>query len=177
MLLRDPREPNMAKLNDLQSIILSVASQRKSGSLLPLPERYAGGGTRVSKALATLVTLAFAEERETNDAASIHRMDGDIGYGLCITAPGLAAIGVSDEGETGEPAHVDVAAAPRTSKIAAVTALLGRAEGANLDELVAATSWLPHTMRAALTGLRKKGHSIERRSIDGKSHYRILGAA
>ncbi len=67
--------------------------------------------------------------------------------------------------------------AARTSKIAAVTTLLGRAEGASLDELIAATGWLPHTMRAALTGLRKKGHSIERSSVDGKSHYRILGVA
>lgn len=177
MLLHDPREPNMAKLNDLQSIILSAASQRENGSLLPLPERYAGGGARVSKTLATLMTLAFAEERETSDAASIHRMDGDIGYGLFITAPGLAAIGVSDEGDAGEPAPVPAVAAPRTSKIAAVTTLLGRAEGASLDELVAATGWLPHTMRAALTGLRKKGHSIERSSVDGKSHYRILSVA
>lgn len=177
MLLRDPREPNMAKLNDLQSIILSAASQRENGSLLPLPERYAGGGARVSKTLVTLVTLAFAEERETSDAASIHRLDGDIGYGLFITAPGLATIGVSDEGDAGDPAPVPEVAPPRTSKIAAVTTLLGRAEGVTLDELVAATSWLPHTMRAALTGLRKKGHSIERSSVGGKSHYRIVGLA
>lgn len=177
MLLREPREPNMAKLNDLQSIILSAASQRESGSILPLPARYAGGGARVSKALATLVTLSFAEEREISDTAGIHRVDGDIGYGLFITAIGLPAIGICDEGETGEPAQADAAAAPRVSKIAEVTALLGRAEGANLDELVAATGWLPHTTRAALTGLRKKGHSIERSSVDGKSHYRIVGLA
>jgi hypothetical protein len=167
----------MAKLNDVQSIILSAASQRENGSLLPLPERYAGGGARVSKALATLVTLGFTEERETGNAASIHRIDGGIGYGLFITASGLAAIGVSDEGETGEPVHADVTPAFRTSKIAAVTALLGRAEGASLDELVAATGWLPHTMRAALTGLRKKGQSIERSLVGGRSHYRIAGVA
>jgi hypothetical protein len=167
----------MAKLNDLQSIILSAGSQRESGSLLPLPEQYAGGGARVTKALTMLVTLAFAEDRKTSDTACIHRMDGDIGYGLFITASGLAAIGVSDEGETGEPVHADVTPAPRTSKIAAVTALLGRAEGASLDELVAATGWLPHTIRAALTGLRKKGQSIERSLVGGRSHYRIAGVA
>ena len=32
-----------------------------------------------------------------------------------------------------------------------------RAKGATLDELIEATDWLPHTTRAALTGLRNAG--------------------
>lgn len=51
--------------------------------------------------------------------------------------------------------------APAT-KAAAVIALFKRNIGATLAELVTATGWLPHTTRAALTGLRKKGHLIER---------------
>ena len=43
------------------------------------------------------------------------------------------------------------------SKISMVADLLRRKGGATLAELVAATGWLPHTTRAALTGLRKKG--------------------
>ena len=31
---------------------------------------------------------------------------------------------------------------------------------ATIDEIVAATGWLPHTARAALTGLRKRGYAI-----------------
>lgn len=51
--------------------------------------------------------------------------------------------------------------APRPgSKIAHVLALLEREEGASLSELIAATNWLPHTTRAALTGLRKRGYAI-----------------
>ena len=46
------------------------------------------------------------------------------------------------------------------TKIAAVIALLGRAEGATINELVAATSWLPPTTRAALTDLRKRRFSL-----------------
>ena len=38
-----------------------------------------------------------------------------------------------------------------------VITLLGRDTGASLSELIAATGWLPHTTRAALTGLRHKG--------------------
>jgi hypothetical protein len=40
-----------------------------------------------------------------------------------------------------------------------------------------ATGWLPHTIRAAITGLRKKGHSIQRIKRDGMTCYRIFGVA
>src|SRR5271165_2813163 len=50
---------------------------------------------------------------------------------------------------------------PRSgTKIAQVIALLERPGGATLAELVAATGWLPHTTRAALTGLRKRGYAV-----------------
>ena len=69
-------------------------------------------------------------------------------------------------------------ASPRAgSKQALVLALLARAEGASLAELVAATGWLAHTTRAALTGLRKKGFCLERRhDDDGASRYHLRGA-
>jgi hypothetical protein len=51
---------------------------------------------------------------------------------------------------------------PAPSKINQVVALLQRKEGATLAVLTAATGWLPHTVRAALTGLKKKGHMIIR---------------
>jgi len=38
---------------------------------------------------------------------------------------------------------------------------------------VAATGWLPHTTRAALTGLRKKGHAIARDRVEGVTRYAI----
>jgi hypothetical protein len=50
---------------------------------------------------------------------------------------------------------------PRSgTKIAQVIELLQLRDGATLAELVAATGWLPHTTRAALTGLRKRGYAV-----------------
>ncbi|HCJ20892.1 MAG TPA: hypothetical protein DHV64_05050 [Erythrobacter sp.] len=49
------------------------------------------------------------------------------------------------------------AAKPRETTIGKVIALLKRKDGATLDEIIEATGWLPHTSRAALTGLKKKG--------------------
>ena len=54
-----------------------------------------------------------------------------------------------------------------------VIVLLKRKQGATLDELIQATAWLPHTVRAAISSLRKKGHTIDRALIDGISRYAI----
>lgn len=59
--------------------------------------------------------------------------------------------------------------AQRRTKSGAVLALLQRREGATLGQLVEATGWLPHTARAALTGLRKKGHVITSGKENGQS--------
>lgn len=62
------------------------------------------------------------------------------------------------------------------SKATLVLELLRRPEGATLDDLVSATGWLPHTTRAALTGLRKNGHDLTSEKADGVRRYRIAGA-
>ena len=59
------------------------------------------------------------------------------------------------------------------SKIATVIALLEQSRGATLAELVAATSWQPHTVRASLTGLRKKGHAVTKGKRDAVTCYHI----
>jgi hypothetical protein len=61
------------------------------------------------------------------------------------------------------------------TKIAHVVELLQHGRGSPLAELVAVTGWLPHTTRAALTGLRKRGYVVEiDRSDKGRgSVYRI----
>jgi hypothetical protein len=69
--------------------------------------------------------------------------------------------------------------APRGgSKLARVIALLERDHGATIEELIAATGWLAHTTRAALTGLRKRGYAISiNRSDDSRgTFYRILAS-
>ncbi|MBK6801976.1 DUF3489 domain-containing protein [Novosphingobium sp.] len=65
-------------------------------------------------------------------------------------------------------------AAKPQSKGALVEDLLQQSGGASLDDLCQATGWLPHTCRAFLTGLRKKGRTVERsKREDGVTIYRI----
>ena len=65
------------------------------------------------------------------------------------------------------------------SKRALVIGLLQRGGGATIDDLIAATDWLPHTTRAALSGLRKGGLAIERSKAQRgtASVYRIAATA
>jgi len=52
---------------------------------------------------------------------------------------------------------------PRTStKSQRLLTLLQTGTGASLDEMIEATGWQAHTVRAAMTGLRKRGHAIAR---------------
>jgi hypothetical protein len=57
---------------------------------------------------------------------------------------------------------------------ALIAGLLEQEQGATLDELIAATGWLPHTTRAALTGLLRKGFALDK-SIreNGKTAWHI----
>lgn len=66
---------------------------------------------------------------------------------------------------------------PTPTKRDTILALLIRPDGASLDEMVAATGWLPHTARAMLTGLKKKGHALSSDKVDGVRRYRIEAGA
>ena len=50
----------------------------------------------------------------------------------------------------------------KPTKTATILKLLRRPKGASIAELQKATGWKPHSVRAALTGLRKKGDKIKR---------------
>jgi Protein of unknown function (DUF3489) len=68
----------------------------------------------------------------------------------------------------------NAATKPDQSKRAQLVKLLESDSGATLDAMVTLTGWLPHTTRAALTGLRKKGHVITSAKVDGVRTYRAV---
>jgi predicted ArsR family transcriptional regulator len=64
--------------------------------------------------------------------------------------------------------------APKSEQL---VALLSRREGATIAELTAAMNLLPHSARAALTGLRKKGYSVIKSTRDGATCYSLGNAS
>lgn len=66
---------------------------------------------------------------------------------------------------------------PRVSKPALIRSRLEANGGATLAELVDATGWQPHSIRAAMTGLRKQGLTIEKTPVDGITRFAIVAHA
>ena len=70
--------------------------------------------------------------------------------------------------------------APRLgTKLAEAVQMLRATEGATIAELSEALGWLPHTIRAVLTGLRKRGYALTLDRFDAErgSAYRIAADA
>jgi hypothetical protein len=183
------------KLTDAQLVMMSAAAQRKDRCLSALTTIR---GAALIKVGVKLAKLGLVREIEAKRGAPIWRRDdAGQGYALKLTGAGLKAIPV-DEGsqDASEPSEAlqpqakkvvspdegdhpaRVVAAPRDgSKLALVIEHLQRADGATIVDLTQATGWLPHTTRAALTGLRKRGYAMIRERIGaGGSVYRISDA-
>lgn len=73
----------------------------------------------------------------------------------------------------------DEPAASRPAKAALALAELKQEGGTTLERLCELTGWQAHTCRAWMTGLRKKGHDVDRTKVDGTSRYSVItgGAA
>lgn len=92
--------------------------------------------------------------------------------------PELAASGAPIEAAAVDPADPSPKTARPQSKSALVLELLGRPEGATIDQMVTATGWLSHTTRAVLTGFKKKGHVlVSEKPAGGPRIYRATGMA
>ena len=191
----------MAKLTDTQLIVLSKAAQRDDGATV-LPEQMTRAAAR--KVASSLIARKLMREIRAKPGMPVWRMGEDSRcFSLVILKAGRDAIGVEEDTRV-HPAsvviankpskskdalhHADraksadaprpeqpIAAAPRSgSKQALVIAMMSAESGATIEALIAATGWLPHTTRAALTGLRKRGFVIEIVREKGQaSIYRI----
>ncbi len=61
----------------------------------------------------------------------------------------------------------------KPTKIETILKLLHRPNGASIAQLQKAAGWQPHSIRAALTGLRKRGVAVTRdKNAAGVSVYR-----
>jgi Protein of unknown function (DUF3489) len=113
-----------------------------------------------------------SEPRPVNDDS-----DGELREKVAPTRSSsgeLSAPAPSSAGETGIAPHRS--SSPRGgTKLAQVVELLQQDRGASIAELIVMTGWLPHTTRAALTGLRKRGFgtAIDRSDKERGSIYRV----
>ena len=179
MVLSGEGRSAMTKLSDTQAVILSTASQREDGAVLPLPETLKIKGGALDKVLGSLKAKGLIDQQGTPR--------GDDLPPLCITRAGLEAIGVESEDGAG-PATAEAStpeapeaeaqakpakhkakearpnkAAPANkptpragTKQAQMIELLKRPEGATVEQIAAATGWQHHTIRGAISGALEK---------------------
>ena len=179
----------MTKLTETQTIILSAGAQRSENIALPLPKGLAGAAAKM--AVTKMIDHGWLQEVDANLRRNepLWRETGD-GHGttLVVTDVGLSAIGI-------EPAVVKTVVAIRENaaqlpasrmpnprvgtKQAMLISLLQRPEGVTMDEIVAATGWLAHSARGAMSGALGKKLGLVVSSVKEESRGRVyrLGGA
>jgi Protein of unknown function (DUF3489) len=165
------------KLTDTHLVLLSAAAQH-ADRLLVRPDAITDSAAH--KLAAKLLRAGLVEAVTARPNQPHWSVNGESQpVGLRITTAGSSAIGIADEPAGVAAKQPEPVSAtrhqPRTgTKQALILDLLHRAEGASIDDLVGATGWLPHTTRAALTGLRQKGYALRKsKGAGGCTRYRI----
>ena len=183
----------MTKLTNTQLKILSQAAQHKNGVAF-VPEKKATAalkklseslvGCRLMREVLTKPDMPIWRKGEDGRALSlvILRAGRDLILEHGESLPSDKRI-FSIKGSEVEP-NCDLASTPSLaqpragSKLALVIAMLSNEAGASLKALAEMVGWLPHTTRATLTGLRKRGFLIERvKHHELGSVYRIAGGS
>lgn len=102
---------------------------------------------------------------------------------LANAEPALPSPAVKPQGpERGEPGSAAAEAENATQpshpkgKLGAILQAISAESGATLDEITAQTGWLPHTARAAVTGLRKRGFGVQLITQGQRKAYRLTDA-
>lgn len=165
------------KLTTTQRNMLSVATQREDRCLEPFSD-LKGSAARTFGI--KLIGSGLAREIRAKDALPVWRHDkvARHDYSLKLTASGMRI--ASENADTIQP-DADTrsnfkSSPPREhSKLSHVILMLSQECGITVEEISKAMGWLPHTTRATLTGLRKRGIQIIRLTREGErgSFYRI----
>jgi hypothetical protein len=172
----------MTRLTDIQLILLTTAASRPDNNLLPRPETLGASAVRIRKAVAALIKRGLADEIVSSDESRCWREEGGQGFAVVITNTGRAAIAVDEKNSAEPPENTSAPIEPAAvvpaypTKTAMVIDLLARSEGATLADIMVATGWLPHSTRAALTGLRKKGRHITKCKRGNETCYHVAAA-
>ena len=110
---------------------------------------------------------AAKKERQAETVKAI--TDNTAETSQAMTRPAKAADKQAPPSRTRKPVK------PSPKKPDIILKLVKRSNGARIQDLQKATGWQAHSIRAALTGLRKKGVLIERqKNASGETVYKLM---
>jgi hypothetical protein len=168
----------MAKLNETATTILTAAAARDNHHVLPVPKLKAPPVV-VQKTLKVLLAGGMLEQIAAHRDDEVWEESDENGRTtLVVTPAGLAAVGIEVEAAPTKPAKgraggrsghrgakpAKTARRPpggdsgdkKISKQDTVIALLRRANGASIEEMMEATDWQAHSVRGLMSGALKK---------------------
>lgn len=181
----------MARLSETQLVVLNAACQREDRAVYPLMIKLPAGA--LQKVLSSLLKKGLVEEVRAKREDEVWRenKDGDR-FTLRATDAADGVLGITDgetpaadapkpsakkKGRAPKPRKEKAPRAPRTdTKQARLIAMLKRAKGATIDEVVKELDWQPHTVRGAIAGALKKklGLDVTSDKVDGRGRvYRL----
>jgi len=170
----------MTKLNDRQTTILTNAATCADGRVLPLPEtmQLKGGGL---SALLRALDRRDLVGRLANDVWTITDAGrAAIAPAMTNDATRVALVPKENSGQeiNSDDALPQMALFRPGTRQAQLLGLLRRSQGADIEEMVHLTGWQPHSIRAVLTGFRKRGVEVTRtKEGNGVSVYRATLSA
>ena len=158
-------------LTDTQAVILSAACARPDAMVFPVTARLKGGA--VGNVCKSLLKRGLIEEIPATDLNTVWRHDEERGsITLRATPLAYSTLGITDD--PAPASSTQIVAEPlrrRTgTKQDTLIAMLRAPEGATIEEIVAATGWLSHTVRGSMSGALKKklGLIITSEKVDGR---------
>lgn len=173
----------MTNLTDAQRAVLAPAFARPGRCIYPITVPLKGGA--VGNIAKSLLKRGLLEEGFADDHMTVWRSDDDgtpltlrvSDAGVLALSGGVVQPAERTEGHV-EPIVEQLPARNGGSARGLLVELLDRAEGASIAEITAATGWLPHSARGAISGViaKKLGHTIASTKDDVRGRvYRITG--
>ena len=168
------------QLTDTQSIILSTACGRADGMVFPITAKLKGGA--VGNVCKSLLKHALLEEVAATDLNTVWRHDEERGsITLRATPLAYSTLGITDDPTpvTSIPSSAEPLRRRIGTKQDTLIAMLRAPTGATIEEIVAATGWLNHTVRGSMSGALKKklGLTITSEKVESRGRVYKLPAA
>ena len=121
---------------------------------------------------AGLAAIGVIEDSDTGKSSTPKA----VAPGRAKKQAGLAKASKVPRSKPEKPSPATDGTPKRVGKVDQIRDLLERPEGAGIEELTSETGWQAHSVRAALTGLRKRGLDVQRDKQDGVTRYRVAAA-
>ena len=164
MATKQPRkQARSAEKPDIGEANQPARDRRRAPRRRTLQARSKATATQTGEAAALAAAASRGTSKSIGRSKNTPRKD-----------PALQSDRIAEGGNLAMARMPDVDRPRASTKRAVLIGMLERRDGASVAELGQRLGWLPHTVRAAITGLRHAGREVTRsKDAEGQSVYRL----